>query len=150
MIDCWHNFINLLSKSVTVWLVSRWWRWDEEYKNKIHTIHYLIGAIQAQPTPQHASASNQICLNDTDILFCIYFFCFLPLALVEDGRGNVNFTYITRFLPPLKTIYLLNRYIIICTFLLYCHNVTCLTMWLNNWHIDIDIDNWHRWHIVIL
>ena len=46
MIDCWHNFIELLSKSVTVRLVSRWWRWVEEYKNKIHTIHYLIGASQ--------------------------------------------------------------------------------------------------------
>ena len=137
MIDCWHNFINLLSKSVTVWLVSRWWRWDEEYKNKIHTIHYLVGAIQAQPTPQHASASNQICLNDTDILFCTYFFCFLPLALVEDGRGNVNFTYITRFLPPPWKLYI--YWIDTSSYVHSCYIVTTSHVWQCD-SIIVDVD----------
>ena len=107
MIDCWHNFIELLSKSVTVRLVSRWWRWVEEYKNKIHTIHYLIGA--SQHCNMLLAQIRSVLMIRTFI--CVCFFCFLPLTFVE--RGNVNFTCIARFVVLLKTIYLLIHWYII-------------------------------------
>ena len=81
-----------------------------------------------QPTPQHASASNQICLNDTDIHLCLFF---LLSSIDICWKRKCKFYMHCKVCCPSKNYIFINT-LIHHTFLELSRNVTCLTMWPNN------------------